>query len=72
MPQSAKRHKRGRTRNGLVNKTADDSKEAMMNNIHKGTCFCGAVEFEVTGAPEVMGYCHCGDCADQFLRLLDY
>ncbi len=27
-----------------------------------GKCFCGAVELEVTGAPEAMGYCHCGSC----------
>ena len=30
---------------------------------YKGNCFCGAVEFNVTGAPAVMAYCHCGDCA---------
>jgi hypothetical protein len=30
---------------------------------HAGRCFCGAVEFEVTGTPNVMGYCHCNDCA---------
>jgi hypothetical protein len=29
---------------------------------HTGTCFCGAVEIEVTGAPEAMGYCHCRSC----------
>lgn len=29
---------------------------------HKGTCFCGAVHFEVTGDPEAMGYCHCESC----------
>lgn len=28
----------------------------------KGACFCGAVEFEVSGDPQVMGMCHCGDC----------
>ena len=27
-----------------------------------GKCFCGAVELEATGAPEAMGYCHCGSC----------
>jgi hypothetical protein len=27
-----------------------------------GRCFCGAVEIEVNGAPEAMGYCHCGSC----------
>ena len=35
-----------------------DTKDGM----HKGTCFCGAVEVEVTGAPEAMGYCHCASC----------
>lgn len=29
---------------------------------HKGACFCGAVEIEVSGAPEGMGYCHCRSC----------
>ena len=33
-----------------------------MSNVHRGTCFCGAVELEVTGAPEGMGYCHCESC----------
>lgn len=33
-----------------------------MANVHKGACFCGAVQFEVTGEPAGMGYCHCGDC----------
>jgi len=29
---------------------------------YKGACFCGAVEFTVTGAPAAMGYCHCESC----------
>ena len=29
---------------------------------HKGSCFCGAVEVEVSGDPEGMGYCHCRSC----------
>jgi hypothetical protein len=33
-----------------------------MTDKHTGTCFCGAVEIEVTGAPEAMGYCHCESC----------
>jgi hypothetical protein len=28
----------------------------------KGKCFCGAVEIEVSGSPEAMGYCHCSSC----------
>jgi hypothetical protein len=27
-----------------------------------GACFCGEVEFEVTGEPVAMGYCHCSSC----------
>jgi len=27
-----------------------------------GRCFCGAVEIEVTGVPDAMGYCHCNSC----------
>ncbi len=33
-----------------------------MTDAHIGTCFCGAVEVQVTGAPEAMGYCHCASC----------
>ena len=33
-----------------------------MTNKNTGACFCGAVELEVTGAPEAMGYCHCASC----------
>ena len=29
---------------------------------HKGECFCGAVQLEVSGEPEGMGYCHCRSC----------
>lgn len=27
-----------------------------------GSCFCGAVEVEVTGEPVAQGYCHCDSC----------
>jgi hypothetical protein len=30
--------------------------------VYRGTCFCGAVELEVTGEPAAMGYCHCTSC----------
>jgi len=33
-----------------------------MTTTHTGTCFCGAVELEVSGEPEAMGYCHCASC----------
>ena len=29
---------------------------------HSGSCFCGSVEFTVTGDPVAMGYCHCESC----------
>jgi hypothetical protein len=33
-----------------------------MATTHTGKCFCGAVQIEVSGEPEVMGYCHCRSC----------
>ena len=33
-----------------------------MSDTYRGTCFCGAVEVEATGAPAGMGYCHCRSC----------
>lgn len=33
-----------------------------MGGSYKGSCFCGAIEFEVSGEPIAMGYCHCADC----------
>jgi hypothetical protein len=33
-----------------------------MSVVQRGTCFCGAVELEVSGAPVAMGYCHCASC----------
>jgi len=35
-------------------------KECIMK--HHGSCFCGAVTLEVSGAPVAMGYCHCVSC----------
>src|SRR5437667_156686 len=29
---------------------------------HTGSCYCGAVEIEVSGDPLDMGYCHCNEC----------
>ena len=31
-------------------------------NTFSGQCFCGAVQFTVTGEPAVQGYCHCESC----------
>ena len=33
-----------------------------MTTAHMGACFCGAVQIEVVGEPEGMGYCHCRSC----------
>ena len=30
--------------------------------VYKGGCFCGAVQFTVSGEPAAMGYCHCESC----------
>jgi hypothetical protein len=32
------------------------------DTVYPGRCFCGAVEFAVTGEPVGMGYCHCAAC----------
>jgi hypothetical protein len=29
---------------------------------YRGSCFCGEVEFTVSGEPAGMGYCHCESC----------
>jgi hypothetical protein len=37
-----------------------------MNSQHtyQGQCFCGAVEFTLSGEPVAMGYCHCESCRE--------
>ena len=30
--------------------------------LYNGSCFCGEVRIEVSGAPVAMGYCHCESC----------
>ena len=34
----------------------------MESSTYSGSCFCGAVQFTVTGDPVAMGYCHCDSC----------
>ena len=31
-------------------------------NNYTGSCYCGAVQFTVSGEPVAMGYCHCDSC----------
>jgi hypothetical protein len=44
------------------NTVAGEVKEVGTMVTHKGECFCGAVQIEVSGEPEGMGYCHCRSC----------
>jgi len=30
--------------------------------VYKGGCFCGTVQFTVSGEPAAMGFCHCESC----------
>jgi hypothetical protein len=34
----------------------------MSAQTYPGSCFCGEVQFEVSGEPAAMGYCHCASC----------
>jgi len=34
----------------------------MNDKTYQGACFCGAVQFTLTGEPAAMGYCHCDSC----------
>jgi hypothetical protein len=36
--------------------------EMETDKTYEGSCFCGAVQIAVSGAPEVVGYCHCDSC----------
>ena len=31
-------------------------------DVHRGRCLCGAVRYEVEGAPQIVAHCHCEDC----------
>lgn len=49
-------------RQGPATCRPDEGGEDDMADTQSGTCFCGAVEVTVTGAPIAMGYCHCESC----------
>jgi hypothetical protein len=38
---------------------------------YKIKCFCGAVEFTVSGEPVAMGYCHCESCRNWSASLVN-
>ena len=40
--------------------TAIQAEKKLMT--HRGQCFCGEVEVEVSGEPGAQGYCHCKSC----------
>jgi hypothetical protein len=42
-----------------------------MTMTRKGECFCGAVQIEVSGEPEGMGYCHCRSCRSWSAALIN-
>ncbi|WP_349631167.1 N-acetyltransferase [Bradyrhizobium jicamae] len=46
--------------NDLLAEGADAQDEPAAS--YKASCFCGAVEVEVTGKPVFAGFCHCADC----------
>jgi hypothetical protein len=46
----------------MVRPIATHTQGIKIMTTHTGRCFCGAVEIEVNGAPEAMGYCHCNSC----------
>lgn len=33
-----------------------------MSKTYSGRCFCGELQYSVTGEPALMGYCHCESC----------
>ena len=35
---------------------------ALQSRTYEGSCFCGAVQFTLSGEPAAMGYCHCESC----------
>lgn len=37
----------------------------MPDTTHKGSCLCGAVAFEISGALDGVSACHCGQCRKQ-------
>jgi hypothetical protein len=34
----------------------------MVDSVLQGGCLCGAVRYEINGAPMLAGHCHCLDC----------
>jgi len=42
--------------------SSDTSHTAASGSTYSGSCFCGSVQFSVSGAPAGMGYCHCESC----------
>src|SRR5437868_1789131 len=48
---------------GVSKISSEPSGEHMAHDkSYKGSCFCGSVQFSVSGEPAAMGYCHCESC----------
>jgi len=43
-------------------KSPPSGSQSASGKTYQGNCFCGAVQFTVTGEPAGMGYCHCESC----------
>lgn len=42
--------------------TAEKADETVGTTCYRGSCFCGAVRFTITGELAGTGYCHCDSC----------
>jgi hypothetical protein len=48
--------------NAKTDNQRDDSTRSSSPQTYHGRCFCGAVQFTVTGDAAAQGYCHCESC----------
>ena len=48
----------------VISRTGDAFKETRIEETrnYSGSCFCGTVQFTISGEPAPMGYCHCDSC----------
>src|SRR4029079_7495816 len=46
----------------FTRRQTNNQHEENVMSTHEGSCFCGAVQVALDGAPAAMGYCHCESC----------